>query len=121
MARSKIKGTSGKPVAKAKKKNSNRASITITEESYHPRFRPLNVTGVGKNDGDPSIYVKTPGDKKRAVRNRPEAANPVKDKPKYQGDSKVMMKLSTGRHNKDAPKVKAHIKRLKDASKKFKQ
>ena len=120
MARSKIKGTNGKPVAKTKKKNSNRASLTVTEESYHPVFRKNNVTIEGKNDGDPTVYVKTPGQKKKAaVRNRPEVANPIKDKPKYKGDKKVISKSST-RSGKNAASNRKFVDGLKENSKKYK-
>ena len=74
MARSKIKGTNGKPVAKTKKKSSNRASVTIK----------YNATGGDnmyiekKNDNDPSMYYDGPGIKDKRIGKGEKYRNPVK-------------------------------------------
>ena len=100
MARSKIKGTDGKPVAKTKKKSTKQASITIRETPYIPFVNRQNISIEARNDGDPHVYYSGPGQPERGVGRSKNAANPVKGK----GPGAVKTsKASTvvGKHAKD--------------------
>ena len=80
MARSKIKGTNGNPVAKTKKKSTKQASITIRESPYVPVLNRNNLTIESRNDGDPTVYYSGPGQPERGITRSKSAANPVKGK-----------------------------------------
>ena len=80
MARSKIKGTNGKPVAKTKKKSTKQASVTIRETPYVPFVNRNNLTIESRNDGDPTVYYSGPGQPERGISRSKKAANPVKGK-----------------------------------------
>ena len=99
MARSKIKGTNGKPVAKTKKKSTNRASIKINHYTKYASPGSINdkkdiykneFTETTKiNDGKPTVtktkHVYRKGKTHSGlpeVKRDPKAANPIKGKRK---------------------------------------
>ena len=81
MARSKVKGTNGKPRKAAPKSGkNNRASMTIKHSRYVPGVNRKNVEVELRNDGDPTSYYKGPGQPERGIDRGKKYANPVKGK-----------------------------------------
>ena len=116
MARSRIKGTNGKP----RKKTKNREQLKASMEFHTKRWRDNNTsrtTTTVKNDNKPTItHYQVDVDKngkkigrKSTVRGVPAAANPIKSAPKGKGATKRKVSKDNG----DAKNVEDSVRTLK--------
>lgn len=122
MARSKIKGTKGKPVKKAKNKDTLKASIHYGDAIQHGKRYESTAK---HNDGDPTVYhqktrwanddssVKTTETK---VKNVESARYPLKGKSKKSWAGKGASTYSTSQGSearRKATKNASHVRALK--------